>query len=161
MWRKFSSCGCQSTGTAVLATADLHRSIGLARICVVVVVVVFTHCRLASNESGPGSGLYRSRRVTNVVHEFAAANKTITKISANHFTAPMQSKAREPVNAGQMWRRTNILRISLRDSFVIRHLCFVISRCAMSILRRNFLSVRGYGLRTDEPRQGRNAATVV
>jgi len=25
----------------------------------------------------------------------------------------------------------------------------------------SFLSVRGYGLRTDEPRQGRNAATVV
>ena len=33
--------------------------------------------------------------------------------------------------------------------------------CAWSILRRIFLSVRGYGLRTYEPRQGRNAATVV
>jgi hypothetical protein len=33
--------------------------------------------------------------------------------------------------------------------------------CAISILREGFLSVRDYGLRTDEPRQGRNAATVV
>jgi hypothetical protein len=33
--------------------------------------------------------------------------------------------------------------------------------CAMSILRGSFRSVRGYGLRTDETRQGRNAATVV
>jgi hypothetical protein len=33
--------------------------------------------------------------------------------------------------------------------------------CAVSILRGSFFSVRGYGLRTDEPRQGRNAATVV
>jgi hypothetical protein len=29
------------------------------------------------------------------------------------------------------------------------------------MLRENSLSVRGYGLRTYEPRQGRNAATVV
>jgi hypothetical protein len=29
------------------------------------------------------------------------------------------------------------------------------------ILRESFSSVRGYGLRAYEPRQGRNAATVV
>ena len=33
--------------------------------------------------------------------------------------------------------------------------------CMMPMLRENSLSVRGYGLRTYEPRQGRNAATVV
>jgi len=32
--------------------------------------------------------------------------------------------------------------------------------CTMSILRGTSFSVRGYGLRTDETRQGRNAATV-
>jgi hypothetical protein len=29
------------------------------------------------------------------------------------------------------------------------------------LVRENFYSVRGYGLRTYKPRQGRNAATVV
>ncbi|MEY2518333.1 MAG: hypothetical protein QOF24_92 [Verrucomicrobiota bacterium] len=33
--------------------------------------------------------------------------------------------------------------------------------CAAAIFREQFLSVRGYGLRTYEPRQSRNAATVV
>ncbi len=33
--------------------------------------------------------------------------------------------------------------------------------CAMMILRESFSSVRGYGPRAYEPRQGRNAATVV
>jgi hypothetical protein len=49
------------------------------------------------------------------------------------------------------------------SDLVIRHSDFVIPfpHCRMSILRRNFCSVRGYGLRTYEPRQGRNAATVV
>jgi hypothetical protein len=32
--------------------------------------------------------------------------------------------------------------------------------CMMSMLRENLRSVRGYGLRTCEPRQGRNAAAV-
>jgi hypothetical protein len=31
----------------------------------------------------------------------------------------------------------------------------------LQFLRENSLSVRGYGLRTDKSRQGRNAATVV
>ena len=34
-------------------------------------------------------------------------------------------------------------------------------RCAGAIFREQFVSVRGYGLRTYEPRQSRNAATVV
>ena len=53
-------------------------------------------------------------------------------------------------------------------SFIIRHLnstthspAIVIQRCIMSDLRETFASVRGYGLRAYEPRQGRNAATVV
>jgi hypothetical protein len=33
--------------------------------------------------------------------------------------------------------------------------------CAMPMLEQNLTSVRGYGLRTYESRQGRNAATVV
>ena len=33
--------------------------------------------------------------------------------------------------------------------------------CTMQMLEQNFTSVRGYGLRTYESRQGRNAATVV
>jgi hypothetical protein len=44
--------------------------------------------------------------------------------------------------------------INGRDSFTKVH-------CTMSILLENMLSVRGYGLRTYKPRQGRNAATVV
>src|SRR5439155_16422605 len=55
------------------------------------------------------------------------------------------------------------------SSFVIRHSSFVISIsshlprscCTIMILREGFSSVRGYGLRAYEPRQGRNAATVV
>ena len=31
----------------------------------------------------------------------------------------------------------------------------------VALLQGNFSSVRGYGLRTNKPRQGRNAATVV
>lgn len=34
------------------------------------------------------------------------------------------------------------------------------SCCALAVVRGNFVSVRDYGLRTYEPRQGRNAATV-
>ncbi len=41
------------------------------------------------------------------------------------------------------------------------HLRFSKLDCTMSILREFFFSVRGYGWRTYEPRQGRNAATVV
>jgi hypothetical protein len=33
--------------------------------------------------------------------------------------------------------------------------------CMIQLLRGNLLSVRGYGLRTGKPRQGRNAATAV
>jgi hypothetical protein len=40
-------------------------------------------------------------------------------------------------------------------------LLVVIQRCKTPYLRESFLSVRGYGLRAYEPRQGRNAATVV
>ena len=37
----------------------------------------------------------------------------------------------------------------------------VIQHCNRGDLRETFASVRGYGLRAYEPRQGRNAATVV
>ena len=55
-------------------------------------------------------------------------------------------------------------------SLVIRHVtglpphtskAIVIQRCNSGYLRETFASVRGYGLRAYEPRQGRNAATVV
>jgi hypothetical protein len=46
-------------------------------------------------------------------------------------------------------------------SGVKQRLGFAKADCTMSILRAWFLSVRSCGLRTDKPRQGRNAATVV
>jgi hypothetical protein len=75
-----------------------------------------------------------------VVHEFAAAKRTASKSSAGHFTASMQTEAFWLVNVPILFAK--------RD-------------CVMPVLRENSLSVRGYGLRTYEPRQGRNAATVV
>ena len=84
----------------------------------------------------------------------------------------MQSDAAASVNAQRRKndeaRMTNDevspnAQMSKSHYFVIRHSDFVIyvANCAISILRETFLSVRGYGLRAYEPRQGRNAATVV
>jgi hypothetical protein len=39
--------------------------------------------------------------------------------------------------------------------------CLFIQHCNSGYLHETFASVRGYGLRAYEPRQGRNAATVV
>src|ERR1044071_6932346 len=45
-------------------------------------------------------------------------------------------------------------------SGVKQRLGFAKADCTMSILRAWFLSVRSWGLRSDKPRQGRNAATA-
>ena len=65
-------------------------------VVVVVVVVVDANWSCLSLESGPGSGLYRSRRVTKVVQEhcrISSARRTID------FTSSMQAKTNEAVNA--------------------------------------------------------------
>jgi len=48
-----------------------------------------------------------------------------------------------------------------RETFSPDRIAEWVPICIRSPLRESFLSVRGYGLRTYEPRQGRNAATVV
>jgi hypothetical protein len=69
------------------------------RIVVVVLVVVTPyHCRAASNESGEGSGLYRSRRLTSVVQDVAATKTKPSRRNANHFTLSMQTEAQRTVN---------------------------------------------------------------
>jgi hypothetical protein len=118
------------------------------------------------------------------VQEFAAANRRIKPISAIHFTRTIESKGRFVVNAtenagAQMTNDEGIPNgkirsvgkiaaepFDIRSSSLFCHSSFGFrdsdfSYCANWILWRNFLPVRGYGLRTDEPRQGRNAATVV
>src|SRR5205085_12371476 len=103
----------------------------------------------------------------------------------SHFTPSMEPNAASVVNAETEGKRrmrkperrkstlspSSLFRISslgIPSSFVIRHSDFVtllrsLSRCGcrMVILHESFSSVRGYGLRAYEPRQGRNAATVV
>ena len=74
--------------------------------------------------------------MTSVVQESIAAKRKISISDANHFTAWMQTKASQLVN---------VLAIG----------------CATPMFDGNSTSVRGYGLRTYESRQGRNAATVV
>ena len=67
------------------------------------------------------------------------------------------------VSAGpnaQMTQTQNDLFAIRISAFELHHL-FSLLYCVISILRETFPSVRGYGLRAYEPRQGRNAATVV
>jgi len=82
-------------------------------------------------------------------------------ISASHFTRMMKSEARLHVNWVLGSSFSGAQSGGCRTGRIDHSPMFRKRDCAMSILRRNFLSVRGYGLRTDEPRQGRNAATVV
>ena len=69
------------------------------------------------------------------------AKRKSSKSDANHFTASMQTEASQLVNVSAF--------------------CSKAVGCAMPMLEGNLTSVRGYGLRTYESRQGRNAATVV
>jgi len=86
----------------------------------------------------------------------------------------MQPNAANAVNAGEndgtltanselMTSREFRKGSSHRHCFGFRHSHLSLSRygCAIVILHEAFSSVRGYGLRAYEPRQGRNAATVV
>jgi hypothetical protein len=62
----------------------------------------------------------------------------------------MQTEAQRPVNALIPYRHEHTMALTPCCVFELR----------ISLVRGNFPSVRGYGLRTYEPRQGRNAATV-
>ena len=69
-----------------------------------VVVVTPYHCRAASNESGAGSGLYRSRRLTSVVQDVAATKIETSNKKENHFTRSMQTEAQHAVNTLILYR---------------------------------------------------------
>jgi hypothetical protein len=69
------------------------------------------------------------------------AKRKTRKSDANHFTASMQTEASKLVNVSLFYES--------------------IPACTVPLLHENLISVRGYGLRTYESRQGRNAATVV
>ena len=78
-----------------------------------------------------------------VVQEHSKPSK---RQRASHFTPAMQSNAAGAVNA----------ETGESDIVSLSRCC-----CTMMILNESFASVRGYGLRAYEPRQSRNAATVV
>ena len=80
--------GYRNTGGAAGSTSVV--------VFVVMVVVWPANCFDRSYESGPGSGLYRSRRVTNVVQEHS--HITTNKRKATHFTAAMEPEPRSGVN---------------------------------------------------------------
>ena len=63
----------------------------------------------------------------------------------------MQTEAQRTVNALILYRHEHTMAPTWRCVFELR----------ISLVRGNFPSVRGYGLRTYKSRQGRNAATVV
>ena len=63
------------------------------------VLLIPYHCRAACNEFGAGSGLYRSRRLTSVVHDVAETETEIIRRNANRLTGLMQTEARCTVNA--------------------------------------------------------------
>ena len=79
----------------------------------------------------------RAVEIAPVLQRVARAAGKQYAASENQFHDPMQTKAHRAVNVAAK------------------------ADCAGAIFREQFVSVRGYGLRTYEPRQSRNAATVV
>jgi hypothetical protein len=85
------------------------------------------------------------------VQDVAATKTKTSKRNASHFTRSMQTEAQRTVNALILYRHEHTIAPTLGCVFKLR----------ISLVRGNFSSVRGYGLRTYKSRQGRNAATVV
>ena len=88
--------------------------------------------------------------MTSVVQDVAATKIETSKRNENDFTRSMQTEAQRTVNT-LMRCATHTRALMGRCVFELR----------ISLVRGNFTSVRGYGLRTYKSRQGRNAATVV
>ena len=70
-----------------------------------------------------------------------------------------QQEQREPFHGVDANRSATHCQCSIR--FRTKEGTIGVRELRMSMVRGNLLSVRGYGLRTYESRQGRNAATVV
>ena len=90
------------------------------RIVVVVVLVTPYHCLAASNESGAGSGLYRSRRLTSVVQDVVATKIKTSKRNPSHLTCWMQTEAQRTVNALIVFPTWHDADVELR--FQVAHL---------------------------------------
>jgi uncharacterized protein YfdQ (DUF2303 family) len=85
------------------------------------------------------------------VQDVAATRTKTSKRNMSNFTRSMQTEVQRSANALIPWRHEHTMAPTLGFAFKLR----------ISLARGNFSSVRGYGLRTYKPRQGRNAATVV